>query len=447
MPDEPEVMGLLALMLLIESRRAARTDPDGELVLLADQDRGRWDRDLIAEGQAIVRQCLRRNQPGPYQIQAAINAVHSDAPTAADTDWRQILQLYDQLARARPDPVVALNRAVAVAEVDGARMRRSPSSTGSTWTATTCSTPIRADLLRRLGRDAEAAQAYEAAIAPHRERGRARASCSAAARRSPARDCPAGISGLSIRMQNPFQRGGQKGSHVIVEQPVAVVTGANRGIGREVAGQLAGRGFLVVLGSRDSERGKQAASQLDPSGLRVIAYQLDVADQASIQAMARWVTEQLGRTDVVINNAAIHYDTWQRACSADLDIVEEALQTNLLGAWRTTQALLPLLRRSPHPRIINVSSEAGSISEMTGGAPAYSVSKAALNALTRLLAGELRADRILVNAVCPGWTATDMGEGGGRPIPEGAASVVWAALLPDDGPTGGFYRDGQALPW
>ncbi len=163
--------------------------------------------------------------------------------------------------------------------------------------------------------------------------------------------------------------------------------------------------------------------------------------------MARWVTEQLGRADVVVNNAAIHYDTWQRACSADLELVEQALQTNLLGAWRTTQALLPLLRRSPHPRIVNVSSEGGSISEMTGGTPAYSVSKAALNALTRLLAGELRPDRILVNAVCPGWTATDMGGGGGRPVSAGAASVVWAALLPDDGPTGGFYRDGQALPW
>src|SRR5204862_5880765 len=117
MPDEGEVAGLLALLLLIEARRAARTAPDGSLVLLADQDRGRWDRELIAEGHAIVRACLRRNQPGPYQIQAAINAVHSDAPAAADTDWGQILQLYDQLLAAAPSPVVRLNRAVAVAEV------------------------------------------------------------------------------------------------------------------------------------------------------------------------------------------------------------------------------------------------------------------------------------------------------------------------------------------
>jgi RNA polymerase sigma-70 factor (ECF subfamily) len=119
MPDEPEVMGLLALMLLIESRRATRTTPDDDLVLLADQDRRLWDRGLVAEGQAIVRQCLERSQPGPYQIQAAIHAVHSDAPTAAAADWAQILRLYNQLLALAPSPVVALNRAVAVAEVEG----------------------------------------------------------------------------------------------------------------------------------------------------------------------------------------------------------------------------------------------------------------------------------------------------------------------------------------
>jgi RNA polymerase sigma-70 factor (ECF subfamily) len=120
MPDEPEALGLLALLLLTQSRRAARTATDGTMVLLPDQDRAQWDRDLIAEGQAIVRRCLRRNAPGPYQIQAAINAVHSDAATAADTDWGQVLQLYDQLLAIAPNAVVALNRAVAVAEVEGA---------------------------------------------------------------------------------------------------------------------------------------------------------------------------------------------------------------------------------------------------------------------------------------------------------------------------------------
>ena len=163
-PDEPEVMGLLALMLLIESRRATRLTPDGALVLLADQDRRRWDRGLMAEGQAIVRTCLRRNQPGPYQIQAAVNAVHSVAPTAAATDWKQILRLYDQLLAIAPSPVVALNRAVAVAEVEG------PAAAlvlleGLDLDRYHLFHAIRADLLRRLGRNAEAAEAYDAAIA------------------------------------------------------------------------------------------------------------------------------------------------------------------------------------------------------------------------------------------------------------------------------------------
>jgi RNA polymerase sigma-70 factor (ECF subfamily) len=167
MPDEPEVLGLLALMLLTESRRAARTSADGALVLLADQDRTRWDRVLIAEGQAIVRQCLRRGQPGPYQIQAAVSAVHSDAPTAAATDWHQILRLYDQLLVVAPSPVAALNRAVVVAEVDGPAVALAlvdglaPASLGGYYLFHA----IRADLLRRLGRRAEADAAYETAIA------------------------------------------------------------------------------------------------------------------------------------------------------------------------------------------------------------------------------------------------------------------------------------------
>ena len=167
MPDEPEVLGLLALMLLTESRRAVRTTPDGELVPLAEQDRARWDRALIAEGQAIVRRCLRIDRPGPYQIQAAINAVHSDAaqraPAAADTDWRQVLRLYDQLMALAPSPVVALNRAVAVAEVDGPAAALGLVD-GLALGDYHLFHAIRADLLRRLGRAAEAVAAYEAAI-------------------------------------------------------------------------------------------------------------------------------------------------------------------------------------------------------------------------------------------------------------------------------------------
>ena len=164
LPDEPEVQGLLALLLLVDARRAARATPDGDLVPLADQDRGRWDRERIAEGQAIVRRCLRRNQPGPYQVQAAIAAVHSDAPAAAATDWRQIVALYDQLLALAPSPVVALNRAVAVAEVEGpaAALALVDGLDLDGWYLFHA---VRADLLRRLGRPAEAAPAYEAAIA------------------------------------------------------------------------------------------------------------------------------------------------------------------------------------------------------------------------------------------------------------------------------------------
>jgi RNA polymerase sigma-70 factor (ECF subfamily) len=164
MSDEPEVMGLLAMMLLIESRRAARVSTAGDLVRLADQDRSRWNRALIHEGQTLVRRCLARNQPGPYQIQAAINAVHSDAVTAAETDWRQILMLYDQLTAIAPSPIVALNRAVAVAEVDGAHAALTLID-ALDLDRYYLFHAIRAELLHRLGRTTEAASAYNEAIA------------------------------------------------------------------------------------------------------------------------------------------------------------------------------------------------------------------------------------------------------------------------------------------
>jgi RNA polymerase sigma-70 factor (ECF subfamily) len=164
MPDEPEVTGLLALMLLAESRRPARTDAAGGLVLLADQDRSRWDAASIAEGQELVRRCLRRNQPGPYQVQAAIQAVHADAETAADTDWRQILALYDHLMSLAPTPVVALNRAVALAEVEGADAALAVLD-GLDLPRHHLLPAVRADLFRRLGRDTEAVAAYDAALA------------------------------------------------------------------------------------------------------------------------------------------------------------------------------------------------------------------------------------------------------------------------------------------
>ena len=232
-----------------------------------------------------------------------------------------------------------------------------------------------------------------------------------------------------------------------MDRSVALVTGGNRGIGLEVCRQLARRGWSVVLGSRDGAKGERAAAALTGEGGGVRPCQLDVTDGDSIERARARVMSDFGRLDVLVNTAAILYDTWQHAVDADLVQVREALETNLFGAWSMVRAFLPLLRRSRHARVVNVSSEAGSLAAMGGGTPAYSVSKAALNALTRMLAAELGTERILVNAVCPGWVATDMGGRGGRPVAEGAASVVWAATLPDGGPTGGFFRDGRPLVW
>src|SRR6266702_6001443 len=198
---------------------------------------------------------------------------------------------------------------------------------------------------------------------------------------------------------------------------VSLVTGGNRGIGLAVCRQLAELGHVVLLTARSADAAATAARAVHAEPL-----QLDVTDPANI--------------------AAIDYDTWQRAIDADLAVVREAAETNLYGPWLMVQQFLPLLRASEHPRIVNVSSEAASLAGMGGGTPAYTASKVALNALTRMLAAELRADHVLVNAVCPGWVATDMGGPGGRPVEAGAASVVWAATLPDSGPTGGFFRDG-----
>jgi NAD(P)-dependent dehydrogenase (short-subunit alcohol dehydrogenase family) len=198
----------------------------------------------------------------------------------------------------------------------------------------------------------------------------------------------------------------------------------------------------VILGVRDLAAGERAAAE-DGSGE---AWRLDVADASSVAAFAERLRHERGHVDVLVNNAAVEYDTDESAADADLERVERALAVNLVGAWRTAVALVPML--SAGSRIVNVSSGAGSFAETGdgGGAPAYSVSKAGLNMLTVKLAGDLRG-RALVNAVCPGWVATDMGGSGGRPVADGAAGIVWAATLPPDGPTGGFFRDGRPIAW
>ncbi len=228
---------------------------------------------------------------------------------------------------------------------------------------------------------------------------------------------------------------------------IALITGANRGIGFEVSLQLGRLGYTLALGCRSEARGRTAEATLRAKGIEATWVGLDMADAASIEAAAAQVGRDYPHLDVLVNNAAIHFDTWQRVSGADLGVVQEAITTNTLGPWRLSMALLPMLRRSQAPRIVNVSSGGGSIASMSGKTPAYSVSKAGLNAVTRMLARDLEDEGILVNAVCPGWTQTEMGEWGGRTVEDGAAGVVWAATLDSSGPSGGFFQDTQPVPW
>jgi NAD(P)-dependent dehydrogenase (short-subunit alcohol dehydrogenase family) len=226
---------------------------------------------------------------------------------------------------------------------------------------------------------------------------------------------------------------------------VALVSGGNRGIGLEICRQLADRDIAVILGSRDEVSGKEAAENL--SG-KVVVHQLDVAEENSVDRLASFVEEEFGRLDILVNNAGISNDHGQRGANADLKRVREALEANLFGAWRLCKMAIPLMQRGGYGRIVNVSSGMGALEDMGGGSPGYRISKTALNALTRILASELRGSGILVNSVCPGWVQTDMGGSRApRPVGEGAGTLVWAATLPNNGPTGGFFRDRRPIPW
>ncbi|TIV33130.1 MAG: SDR family NAD(P)-dependent oxidoreductase, partial [Mesorhizobium sp.] len=197
---------------------------------------------------------------------------------------------------------------------------------------------------------------------------------------------------------------------------VALVTGGNRGIGLETARQLAELGFTVLIGVRDLAKGEAAARKL---GGKVEAIELDVAAPEAAVSAAAEVERRFGQLDVLVNNAAIHYDPSAQALQPDWTVIREAFETNVFGAWRVAAAFAPLLSASGHGRLVNVSSEGGSLASMGAGAPAYSTSKATLNALTRIVAAELRGSGVLVNAICPGWVATDMGGPGGRPVAQG----------------------------
>jgi NAD(P)-dependent dehydrogenase (short-subunit alcohol dehydrogenase family) len=226
---------------------------------------------------------------------------------------------------------------------------------------------------------------------------------------------------------------------------VALVSGANRGIGREIVRQLAERGVTTILGSRDEEKGRVAAEGMDG---KVRVRQLDATDEKGIAQLACDIEEEFGRLDVLVNNAGISMDRGQHGVDADLDVVRESLEMNLFGAWRLCEVFVPLMQRNRYGRIVNVSSGMGALNDMGGGSPAYRVSKTSLNALTRILASELRGMGILVNSVCPGWVRTDMGgSGASRTVEEGADTPVWAATLPNNGSNGCFFRDRRQIPW
>jgi NAD(P)-dependent dehydrogenase (short-subunit alcohol dehydrogenase family) len=227
---------------------------------------------------------------------------------------------------------------------------------------------------------------------------------------------------------------------------VALVSGANRGIGREIARQLAELGDHVILTARDPSAGERVAKELRDGGHSVQAEQLDVADPDSVERLRERVEAEPGRLDALVNNAGVMGEIATNVSQAPLDDARQTMETNLFGAWRLSQAMLPLLRGSGHGRIVNVSSGAGQLSDMNGGYPGYRVSKTALNALTRILSNE--EGGILVNSMCPGWVRTDMGGSAApRSVEEGADTAVWLATLPDDGPTGGFFRNREPIPW
>lgn len=234
----------------------------------------------------------------------------------------------------------------------------------------------------------------------------------------------------------------------MTQQRIALVTGGNRGIGFEICRQLAQQQIEVILTARNVEKGQNAAQALQAEGLAVRFHPLDVTEANSIRRLGKSVADESGQLDILINNAAIFIDSGIPGLEVDLAFVRQTMETNFYGPLRLCQLFVPLMRRNRYGRIVNMSSQMGALAGMSGRSLAYRTSKTALNALTAILANELRGSNILVNAMDPGWVRTDMGGNyAPRTIQQGANTAIWLATLPDNGPTGGFFRDQRPAAW
>ena len=229
---------------------------------------------------------------------------------------------------------------------------------------------------------------------------------------------------------------------------VALVTGANRGIGLEIAKQLAVKNIKVILSARNRESGQGAVHTLNEQGFDVTFYPLDVTSESDIINVMKFIDKSFGRLDILINNAAILIDEQESALTIQTNMMRSVMESNLYGPLRLCQKVIPLMRKNKYGRIVNLSSGMGAFNEICGGYPSYRISKTALNAMTKILASELAGTNILVNSMCPGWVKTGMGGSNApRTVAQGADTAVWLSLLPDGGPTGAFFRDRKQIAW
>lgn len=232
------------------------------------------------------------------------------------------------------------------------------------------------------------------------------------------------------------------------DKKIALVTGGNRGLGFEIAQKLAKEGLQVVLTARDSKKGKEAADKLRREKLDVVFHPLDVTQARSIHVLFQWVDREFRRLDVLVNNAGIFIDQKKTALDVNIDTVKKTIETNVYGPFLMCQTFIPLMKKHHYGRVVNLSSGLGTLNEMEDGYPSYRISKTALNAVTKIFAGSVKGENILVNSMCPGWCRTDMGgPNADRSAEEGADTAVYLATLPDKGPTGLYFRDRKVIDW